>query len=193
MNKINFIVGGLVGVLAYSMPVAAQNVDIDAVTNLAAQKAKSGNLEQSRQYLGLAQRRVWAQTPLNFGALMLIDGEAAGYKDYTSRASNQVSSGETVRIYAEPIGYAFDKSGKDFSIELSTDIKIKSSDGVVLAEANDFAQVEFTRKYRAMDIMMQLAFVVPELKAGDYVIEFTLKDQNSDEKVTDDIAIAVSE
>ena len=193
MTKPHLIAALVASTIFTALPLQAQNADIGAVTDLAARKAAEGNLTQARQYLGLAMRRVWDQTPLEIARATLIAEEAGGYRAFEPLPKAEVKSGEVVRIYAEPVGYKFDKRGKEYAIGLSSDIKVKSAEGLVLAEANDFAQVEFVKRYRAFDIMMQLAFEMPDLKPGAYTIDVTIKDQHSDQTASHSLSVDVVE
>ena len=92
----------------------------------------------------------WEKTPLTVHQAAFLKGEPRGYGLYEEHASNEFKTGERVIAYAEPVGYGWKENGKGlFEFGFVVDFQIKSRDGEVLAEEENFMRIA-TESHRPM-------------------------------------------
>jgi transcriptional regulator with AAA-type ATPase domain len=61
----------------------------------------------------------WTADGLAFSTVTFTDGPGSGYGKYTATENNVFSAGDTIALYAEPVGYAFDQSQDGYTYKLS--------------------------------------------------------------------------
>ncbi len=125
-----------------------------------------------------AQHAFWQASPLAFRKAMLVD-RAGGFGDYDIRANAEFSSGDTLMVYAEPVGFGIGRQSGRFEIAFNTDFAIETASGQVLARSDDLFAVNHRSRSQNRDFNMTLSLVIPSLKPGDYVGVFTVKDRIS--------------
>ncbi len=120
----------------------------------------------------------WQASPLVFKKAMLVD-RAAGFGDYDVRAGSDFKTGDTLTVYAEPVGFGIDRQADRFVIGLNTDFAIETSSGQVLTRSDDLFSVTHRSRSQNRDFNMVLSLVLPALRPGSYVGVFAVKDQVS--------------
>ena len=125
-----------------------------------------------------AQHAFWQASPLVFRKAILVD-RAGGFGDYDIRADAEFSAGDTLTVYAEPVGFGIDRQSGRFAIAFNTDFAIESDSGQVLARSDDLFSINHRSRSQNRDFNMILSLVVPNLKPGSYVGVFTVKDRIS--------------
>jgi hypothetical protein len=154
----------------------------------AAQQAEAavdaGNYAAALASLNSARDGVWNASPLTVTKAILVASDPQGYGIYDIRDNNQYKAGEPIVIYAEPAGFAYGRDGDMNLINMALDFEIKSSTGESLAVKQDFAKWELRSRVANKEFMGKLTYTFSGIEPGDYVVETTIRDQNSDKKVT---------
>ncbi|HYM73651.1 MAG TPA: hypothetical protein VET89_11760 [Stellaceae bacterium] len=124
-----------------------------------------------------AVMEAWAATPLSVRRAIFVDGHPDGFGQYTERSSNTFKKGEKLVTYAEPVGYGWTDIGDGMvRFGFKVDFLLKSPDGKVLAGQDDFADLSQQSHARNREFMVILTLNVSGAPAGDYVIEYKLRD-----------------
>lgn len=135
----------------------------------------------------------WQKTPLGFRTAVFVGGEASGFGIYQPRANSAFASGEPIVVYSEPYGYAFKDNGDGtFDFALQTDLRIRGTDGKVLVEQLNFGNFKFTSRARNREFMLKLTLDLADAPAGDYVLEYVVRDANSDKNGLISLPFSVS-
>jgi hypothetical protein len=129
----------------------------------------------------------WNATPLTVRHVVFVSQEPNGFGRYVARENNVFAPGEKLVTYAEPVGYAWKDDGKgQYQFGFSSDFVIKTPDGKVLAQQQDFAKTLETSHARNREFNMVLTMAVNGASPGDYVLEYKLHDLSSDKTATFD-------
>ncbi len=154
----------------------------------AAQKAESmveaGKYADALSALNGALDTVWHAAPLTINKAVLVATDPQGFGIYDIRSNNQYKSGEPIVIYTEPSGFGYGRDGDFYTINMALDFDIKSSSGDSLANQPDFAKWELRSRVANKEFMGKLTYTFSGITPGDYVVETTIRDQNSDKKIT---------
>jgi hypothetical protein len=142
-----------------------------------------GYPEAALAALDKAVAAFWEESPLQLRTIVFVDG-VAGYGDYTPRDGTLFRNGDTLRLYFEPVGYAFATDGDDVSAAIGVDVQIRTPGGLILATAEDFATLEWRGRTPMREVQATVETRLPFLKPGEYLLLLTLRDRNSD-KVKD--------
>jgi hypothetical protein len=129
---------------------------------------------------------VWQEAPLTFRQWALVEA-AEGYGIYEPRAEAPFRPGETMRVYVEPVGFAYGGAEGLHEVALAADLSIETPGGQVLAEAADMFSVSVPSRNRIREFNVTFSFAVPELAPGPYRAVFTVRDRHSDK--TGEIAV----
>ncbi len=134
----------------------------------------------------------WEESPLLLRTIMFVDG-VAGYGDYTPREGTVFRNGDTLRLYFEPVGYAFATLGDDVRAAIGVDVQIRTPGGLILATAEDFATLEWTGRTPMREVQATVETRLPFLKPGEYLLLLTLRDRNSDKTKNVTLPFSVTE
>ncbi|POF34671.1 hypothetical protein CLV41_1011129 [Roseibium marinum] len=118
----------------------------------------------------------WETSGLAFETVTLTDGSSQGYGQYTPRASSAYADGETLSVYAEPVGYGFRETGDGYAYELTASYKLLNLSGQVLAEQGNFATFSGSGRSKKRELSASLNFQFSGLPAGDYKLEANFTD-----------------
>ncbi|WP_299810951.1 hypothetical protein [uncultured Roseibium sp.] len=118
----------------------------------------------------------WEASDLAFDTVTLTDGGSQSYGQYTPRASSAYSDGETLSVYAEPVGYDFRQTGDSYAYELTASYRLLNLSGQVLAEQGNFATFSGSGRAKKRELSASLNFQFSGLPAGDYKLEATFTD-----------------
>ena len=122
-----------------------------------------------------AQHAFWQASPLTFRKVVLVT-RAGTFGDYDLRDDAVFKAGDTLMVYAEPVGFGIGTAGGEFQISLDTDFSIETASGTVLVRKKDLFSVRHSSRSRNRDFNMNLSLVVPALKPGDYIAVYKVKD-----------------
>jgi uncharacterized protein (DUF2141 family) len=153
----------------------------DTVKNKINDAIAEHGLSQTSDYdaAEAAIEAVWMKMPLSVRHAVFVTQKASGYGIYQERSNIEFKQGETLNIYAEPIGYNWkplDIGG--YAIGVTTDLVIKDSEGKIIFEKPEFGKLSFTSHDRNKEFNISLDIKVDGLKTGSYQIEIKLHDMN---------------
>lgn len=134
----------------------------------------------------------WDASPLQLRTVVFADS-VEGYANYTPRPNATFHPGDTLRIYLEPIGFAFTPDGDGFRSALSADLEIHTPGGLILARSDDFGRLEWRGRTRMHEVQGTIALPLPDLKPGAYQLLLTLKDEGSTKTTTATLPFSVAE
>ena len=119
----------------------------------------------------------WDKTPLTVRRAIFVSGDPEGFGMYEARNSNVFKPGEPLMVYAEPAGYGWKDIGNAlFEFGFTVDFAVKSPDRKILAGQQDFAKLVRQSHVRNLEFMLSLTLNLTGAPAGDYVLEYTLRD-----------------
>jgi len=123
----------------------------------------------------------WQKTPLAVRHVTFVDGHPDGFGEYQARADSVFKPGEKLVAYAEPIGYGWkDDGGGFYSFGFHVDFKIWDAAGKLIGEQKNFADLAQKSHARNREFMLVLTLSLSGAPAGDYVLEYTLRDITGD-------------
>jgi len=143
--------------------------------------------------LDKAVEAVWSASPLLVKKAVLVDS-ADGYGIYAERDGQTYKPGEPIRIYIEPVGFAYGRNSVGGSeIAIAVDFKLLDKGGEELLAKEDFAQFVTPVRYRNREFQMSLTANLSGLPEGDFVGRFRLRDKHSDKAADFDIDFTIAE
>ena len=163
----------LVLTLSLSLPAAAGEVAEHALSAEAALEAQRP--VDAMTAIESAVDRVWSAAPLVFRR-SLFASSIEGFGRYEPRTEPRFKVGETLLIYAEPIGFDYAQVGEEFEIQLNADVEVRTPDGQVLGSANDFGEFRLRSRVKNREFNLQASIEVQDLKPGDYVLVLRARD-----------------
>ena len=132
-----------------------------------------------------ALEAAWAATPFSVRQAFFVVGQPDGFGLYVKHPDAAFKPGETLIVYAEPIGFAY-KDAKDgtSSFGFDIDVTIKTAAGKVGLQQKSWQKIGLVSHAHNHEFNLALTLDVTGADPGDYVLDYTLHDQNSG-KVTD--------
>jgi hypothetical protein len=128
-----------------------------------------------------AVAEAWQKMPLTIRRAVFVAERPKGFGQFTGRNSNVFKPGEKLVAYVEPVGYGWKDTGNgNFEFGFAVDFLIKSSDGKILTGQENFANLVEKGQRRNREFMVTLTMNVSGAPAGDYVLEYKLRDLASD-------------
>ncbi|MBA5779016.1 hypothetical protein H2509_17955 [Stappia sp. F7233] len=134
--------------------------------------APSGELTAALSELDAA----WQAAPLGFTKALFVEAPATGYGSYEPRRNTSFHPGETIVVYAEPVGYDYRHGDDGYRFELAVDFEILTPTGQVLASQADFAKVGSASREKLREFQTSLSFRFEGLQAGDYILLARFRD-----------------
>ena len=156
-----------------------------------ASAARAQSLEEvDRREAAVAE--AWQKTPLTFRRAVFVAERPKGFGQFVERKSNVFKPGEKLVAYVEPVGYGWKDIG-DGHVEFGFDVDflVKSSDGKILTGQENFAKLAETSQRRNREFMVTLTMSVSGAPAGDYVLEYKLRDIASDKSAVIDLPFTI--
>jgi hypothetical protein len=127
-----------------------------------------------------AVANAWQNMPLTQRKIAFVTADPTSYGSYDERPSNVFKLGEKIITYVEPIGFTWVKnSDSTFSYGLSADMFIKTFDGKILGGQEKVVDLVKNSHVRNQELMLVLSLSLNDADPGDYVIEYTLHDAQS--------------
>jgi hypothetical protein len=148
-----------------------------------------GYAEAALAAIDKAVAAFWEESPLQLRTIAFVDS-VAGYANYTPREDAVFRNGDTLRLYFEPVGYAFAPDGDGVGASIAVDVQIRTPGGLILATAEDFATLAWRGRTPMREVQGTLETKVPFLKPGEYLLLLTFRDANSDK--TRDVTLPFS-
>jgi hypothetical protein len=138
-----------------------------------------------------AEAAFWAASPLQFRKVIFAR-DVKGFGQYTPRPDGAFKPGERATIYLEPFGYGFTENGGEIGVALATDVQIRTPGGLILAKAEDFAELAWSGREKSREVHATIAVDLPALKPGDYELVLTLRDKGSPKTATATLPFSVA-
>ncbi|MHB1103949.1 MAG: hypothetical protein ACYC0C_14485 [Devosia sp.] len=135
----------------------------------------------------------WEQTPLSFRNTQFVT-EATTFGIYTPKADSTFKQGESLLVYAEPVGYGFKDNGDGtYAFGVNIDLSVKDASGAVVAEQANFAEAILASRARNREFIVSITLELSGAPAGDYVLEYTAHDIASDESGVISLPFTIAE
>jgi hypothetical protein len=135
---------------------------------------------------------LWAAAPLHVRRALFVEERANSFGDFAARESARFKPGEKLVVYAEPVGYVWRDEGEFFHFGVATDFLVKSPNGQILGGQDDFGKFMLRSRARVMEFMLNLTLTLDGAPAGDYVLQFTLRDLYSDKSTKFELPFAIA-
>jgi len=169
----------LAGRLATRRIVSAVLITTATLTGILSAQAQSDSVpvpsEAFTQALS-AYDQAWEVSGLAFLKATFTDGASTGYGQYTPRADTAFTDGETIFIYAEPVGYGFRETDAGYAYQLTASYRLLNLSGQVLAEQENFATFSGSGRSKKRELSASLNFQFSGLPAGSYRLEANFTD-----------------
>ena len=124
---------------------------------------------------------VWEEVPFGARVAVFAEASAAGFGDYTQRASNVFKQTDPFFLYVEPVGYGFSELEDGRTQQgVSTDIRLKDADGNVLVDKKNALAVSGTYNRRVHSLYLVITNGPLALPVGTYSFELVLHDVTGD-------------
>jgi len=168
---------GLLATLCWVGVASAQ--DVAAKAQEAQALAGQGKFVEAMGALDEAMAVLWDRAPLVMRRALWVNEEPKGFGAYAPRDNNVFAVGAAMIAYAEPIGFAWRKSGDLWRTDLAMDMVLRAKDGSELARKNDFQQLKVASRVRNREFMTHFTYTFTGLPPGEYLVETTLRDKAS--------------
>ncbi len=136
-------------------------------------------LKQNQQIEGLDVMRKGVEEVWNHIAFQAVKNvfvkEKSVDNKYEVRPNNVYKSGETIRLYVEPVGFTQKKVKDHYLVELEADYTIAKEDGSVIAGKEHFWRFEKKSGYFRDRWSFDLDFTM-KAEPGNYVIKTVFRD-----------------
>ncbi|MCB1497779.1 MAG: hypothetical protein KDJ86_18500 [Bauldia sp.] len=134
----------------------------------------------------------WEASPLQLRTVLFAD-KVEGYADYTPRGNSVFRNSDTLRIYFEPVGFAFRPEAGGFTSALAADLQIRTPGGLILATSEDFGRLQWQGRSKMHEVHATIEFPLPDFKPGEYQLLLTLRDEGSPKTTTVTLPFSVAE
>jgi hypothetical protein len=166
-----------------------------------------GNIAFSQQpvsnasdYMAIRDQYLKSWEKLDFQSVFdtyVIGGSDTAFGVYEARPTNTFSPGETLFLYAEPVGYSFSpiQDGRTtlYSFNMAADIIILDSTGQELTSINDLPVSNVVSHQKNTEVFLSVTLSQSEpFPKGDYTIKYVITDSASAEsfEIVKEISIA---
>jgi hypothetical protein len=171
------------GAAAFALAAAAAQSVLEKAKDAKA-LAAAGRFAAALSALDDAAQLVWDKAPLSCRQIQWVAKTASGFGQYESRDTDVFASSETMLAYAEPIGFAWRKSGEIWHAELSADLVIRSKAGAELYRQKAFGRFPVASRVRNREFNLNFTFKLSGIARGAYVLETVLHDAVSGKEGT---------
>jgi hypothetical protein len=159
--------------------IAAANAqDIAGKAQEAEALLARGRVIEAIDALDDAALALWQKAPLAFRRSLWVAEKAAGFGIFNPRPNAAFSAGETMLVYAEPVGFGWYKSGGDlYRTDMVADVVFRAADGKEIFRKDGFQRLELAGRYRNREFMVNFNYTLSGIPKGEYTVETTLRDQ----------------
>src|SRR5262245_50879896 len=185
------IIACAICVVAGATVAAALAPDISTRTKVAAALAERGKFVEAFGALKEAEAAIWDRMPLTIQRALWVADSPTGFGIYTPRTDNIFDAGAPMRIYAEPIGFGWSKSGDLWHAELRADVVLRKRDGAELFRQPDFQKLALASWVRNREFMTTFTYTFRDIPKGEYVVDTMLRDAVTGKAVTFSLPFAV--
>lgn len=135
----------------------------------------------------------WDSSELAFTIVSFSQDASTGYGKYTPLSEAKFADGDTIYVYAEPVGYGFQETADGYTYELTASYRLLNLSGQVLAEQSNFASFTGTSRSKKRELSAGLSFQFSGLPAGDYQLETSFSDTFGGKKAAFNLPFTVIE
>ena len=129
-----------------------------------------------------AQGVIWEKAPLSFRRALWVAEKGSGFGVYNPRENDTFGPGTPMLVYAEPIGFGWNRSGDIWRTDLIADVTIRAKDGKQLFAQEEFQKLQLASRTRNREFMVNFTYTLSGITPGDYLLETTLRDQVTGKK-----------
>ncbi|WP_299443566.1 hypothetical protein [uncultured Rhodospira sp.] len=158
----------------------------------AAESVTAGRPAEAVEALREATLAVWSAAPFDLTRVEATTEVAAGFRAFTPREPGPYAAGETLHLYIEPIGLAYEFEDGVYTLGMTADFLVLDTDGTVLGGQRNFADVPFSFHAPSTRVYMTMSLGTERLPAGDYVIQLTVHDAVAGDTVTREVPFSVA-
>lgn len=177
---------GAATAMAMAGPLAERAAEAERLT-------AAGNPLAAIDALDSAIQHVWAQMPLTVRKALLVDS-VGGYGIYAERESAVYRPGETILIYAEPVGFGYGRDALGtLQIAFDVDLALDDGTGREVLSRKDFIALETPVRYRNREFHVNMSLNLTGAPPDRYVAHFLLKDRHSDKTATVSVPFEIAE
>jgi len=127
-----------------------------------------------------AVAEVWQKMPLTQRRAVFVSARPESYGIYDERKNNIFKTGEKIITYVEPVGYTWTANADGtYDYGIAVDFLVKRSDGKVLGGQEKLLNFAKKSRVRNQELMLVLSLSLDAIEPGEYLIEYTLHDEQS--------------
>ncbi|WP_350333480.1 hypothetical protein [Coralliovum pocilloporae] len=160
------------------VPFAVHAGDLQSKAALAENHLNKGDHQAALSELTKAADAIRAAMPLSFAKALFVTS-SDGYGLYTASNQSTFKAGDTIRLYAEPVGYGQPHTDQGYEIRMTADVEIRNTTGQILGTTENFAKFGGYSQSRRDDLSVDISIDVPALPQGSYELVVRLKDSLS--------------
>jgi hypothetical protein len=175
--------------LAASAASAGEIVDRAAE---AEKLAGSGMYMEALDSLAAAQAKVWEQAPLTVRRAVFVASDPGGFGIYDVRENSVFKPGETLIVYAEPVGFGYKEDGSINVIDIAVDVELKNKEGVSIGAKQDFGRFTLRSRVKNREFMAKLSYDFTGIEPGEYEVFTTLRDATTGKSGTFSLPFTVA-
>lgn len=127
-----------------------------------------------------ALEEAWDASQFFARNVTFVQEPAPMFGSFLARSNNSFKSGEQLLTYAEPVGYGYNFNGNKTEFGFFVDFLVKSKNGDIIGGQENFTSFHFISHVRNRELMLNLSLAFNGALPGEYVLEWKLRDQNSD-------------
>ena len=87
--------------------------------------------------------------------------------------------GETLVVYAEPVGFGYKQDGTISEVDLLLDFEVKSKDGRVIGGQKGFANPQLRSRVQNREFFVKVTYDFSGIPAGEYEVTTAVNDKTS--------------
>jgi hypothetical protein len=165
--------------------------ELEDLGRVAEKQANAGEHTEAVDTLRRAIDTVIAKGPLVLRRVQFITEPPRGFGIYQPRANNVFRPGESLIVYAEPVGVAWKAEGGVKRTLIVTDFDVRTRDGKILGGQKEFGKFEFNSRAPHHEIMTHLTITVNGVPPASYVLTATYRDLISGKSATLEIPFEI--
>lgn len=129
-----------------------------------------------------AMLELYNESPLVLNNVTWISSPPTGYGQYDPKISGVFDPAQPLLLYMEPVGYTIKKSGSFYSFGFKADLKVTAVEGGYEGGLRNFAEEHVDSRSLTTEYSIFYTFNFKELPPGEYNLEVTVHDENSNKK-----------
>lgn len=187
MNRIALLIAG--AGLAFFGATAAAGELVDAAARAEALAAEGKHL-QALDAMSEGLDLAWAQAPFTVRKALFVSESPSGFGVYQRRDGSVFKPGEKLLVYAEPVGYGYQKSGDIYEIDLVADVSLRHPRGTIGGQ-KAFANFGLKSLVKNREFYAFITYDFAGLAPGEYAVKTTLTDRASGKSTEFDLPFTI--